>query len=98
MTPSTAAGRALLAHEFPEVKAEGMSRMPGFRWQEYDLMGSGVERIEAEAAAAERVRLAEAVRGLTTGTRLKRKAQFPESSYDPLLRESAVLALLDPQP
>jgi len=42
------------------------------------------------------------VRGLTSDTpikgkpttRLKRKAEFPESSYDPLVRESAVLGIL----
>lgn len=34
------------------------------------------------------------VRALTPGDRLKRKSEHPDSSYDPLVRESAVLAIL----
>lgn len=91
MTPSTAAGRALLA------QASLMHK----RWPATDgLMGKhDIIAIEAEAAAAERARLAEAV------TALEIKDDFGDNWDRPVVCghidgpcgfRAAVLALLEP--
>ena len=58
-TPATAAGRALL-----DELAE--NPLPGARYA-HDVVRRRLAAIEAEAVAAERARIAEAVRGLPSG-------------------------------
>lgn len=63
-----------------------------------DRPEDAIAAIEDQAAAIERARIAERVRGINPSPNLKHKADHPASSYDPLLRETAVLAAIEGEP